>query len=124
MTTEAKSKKKNGGIKPAKFDEFIQNNWPKAKQEMEKGIHEAKKLIVRGEKHLGEMTDKGLKHLRITVLNHRQEKHYRELGRLAASLERTDLASNEGVTQQINDIKAIDQEIQSLQKALDVKKQI
>jgi len=116
MTTATKPKKKSEKIKSGKLAAMIQKNWPKAKGEMEKGIREAKKLIVQGEKNLGDLTDKSLKRLRIMVLNHRKQKHYLGLGKLVASLQRTDLETNERVTQQISELKEIDKEIQSLQK--------
>ena len=116
MTTATKPKKKDEKIKIRKFDEIVHKTWPKAKEEMEKGIKEAKKIIVQGEKHLGKLTDKSLKRLRIVVLNHRKEKRYHKLGKLAASLPRTELVTHNDITAQLNEIKKIDEEISGIKK--------
>lgn len=118
MATAAKSKKKDDKPQARKFDQIMHKTWPKAKAEMEKGISEAKKVIVQGEKHLGALTDKSLKRLRLVVLNHRREKKYHDLGKRVAGLLRTELETDEQVTEQLNEINKIDKEMKGIEKEL------
>ncbi len=118
MTPAKKSKQKQQEAKNPAWEEFIRKTWPKAKAELEIGLQKTKKLLIQGEKEVARLTDQGMKRLKIVTLSSQRERAYHDLGKLAATVAKEDLAHHDEFAKKIADIKKIDEEIAAIEKQL------
>jgi len=91
--------------------EKIENIWPMAQKEIEKGIENAKKMIAAGEKYLKELSEKGIEKTKKTSFALKREKLYYDLGKAVASTSPDKYKTNKKITKLTKEIKKIDKEI-------------
>ena len=101
--------------------EAVDKIWPKSKKELEKGINEAKRLIDKGEKHLIDATDKGMRNVKAMALQLKREKLYYELGKLVANVSAKKWSGTKKIDQTLKEIKKIDKGIKTIKKSTEKK---
>mgnify|MGYP001587554368 CR=1 FL=1 len=71
--------------KNSQFHDMVEKVWPKTKQELEKGMEVAKKIIEEGQKNIRILSEQSVKNTKKLSLNLRREKLYHDLGKVIAN---------------------------------------
>lgn len=88
--------------------------WPRTKKELEKVRENAKVLLVKGEKYLREVSEKGARHTKKISLSLKREKLYYNLGKTIATTASGDWKDNKKITEYLNAVKKLDRQIKSM----------
>ncbi len=96
------------------FKEVAEKIWPMTKQELEKGIDNAKKMMVKGEKYLKSVSEKSINQTKKLSLSLRKEKLYYDLGKTVASMAATKFKSSKKISSLRKQIKDLDKEIKKI----------
>ena len=94
-----------------KIKETIDKIWPVTKRELEKGVDNTKKMIIRGEDYLKSFSAKSAENIRKMSLNVRREKLYYMLGKHTASLSKNKWAKDKKISSLVKEINSLKKEI-------------
>lgn len=92
----------------------VENIWPLAKKEIEKGVKNAKKMLAAGEKYLRELSEKGMEKTKKTSLSLKKEKLYYDLGKAVATASSANLSQNKKASKLIAEIKTLNRQIKKI----------
>jgi len=92
-------------VKKETIKEVVDRLWPKAKKELDKGVENAKKVLVQSEKYLKEISEKGVAQTKKISLSLKREKAYYDLGKVIASTAAANWKTNRKITSLIKKIK-------------------
>ncbi len=92
----------------------IEDIWPMAKKEIEKGLENAKKMLAAGEKYLKDLSEKGIEKTKKTSFALKREKLYYDLGKTVASTSPEKYTSNKKISKLAKEIKKLDKEIKKI----------
>ena len=94
--------------------ETIDNVWPKTKKELEKALKNTRSMLVKGEKYLKTMSDKGIEKTKKLSLTLRKEKLYYDLGKASASISPTKWKGSKKITGLMKEFKDLDVQIKKI----------
>ena len=94
--------------------DFVKKAWPKTKKELEKGMAATKSMLIKGEKHLKDLSEKGIVKAKKISLSLLREKVYYNLGKSIAITPATKWKTSKKVGDLINEIKALNCEIKKI----------
>ena len=94
--------------------EVVDKIWPKTKQELEKGVENAKTMLAKGEKHLKDFSEKGIERTKKISLSLKKEKLCYSLGKLVAANPVSKWKSDEKINSLVKEIKDIDKQIKKI----------
>ncbi len=91
--------------------EVVERLWPKAKKELDKGVKNAKKMLIQSEKYLKVLSEKSAIQTKKISLSLKREKAYYDLGKAIASTATTKWKTNRKVISLIKEIRKLDKSI-------------
>ena len=98
------------------FKEMIDKHWPSARAELNKAMKVTGDLLVKGEKAAVDLSKKGIAATKKISLGLLRDKHYYDLGKLVAGLNREKWAVNARIESLIKEIKKIGQDIKNVKE--------
>jgi len=101
-------------VKKDLIKDFVKKTWPKTKKELEKGMAVTKDIIIKGEKHLKDLSEKGIVKAKKISLSLLREKVYYSLGKSIAATPTTKWRTSKKVKDLITEIKALSCEIKKI----------
>ena len=96
------------------FKDFVKKAWPKTKKELEKGMATTKSMLIKGEKHLKDLSEKGIIKAKKISLSLFREKVYYNLGKTIATTPVTKWRTSKKVKDIITEIKILNCEIKKI----------
>lgn len=103
----AKKKKDN-------FKEVVDKLWPKTKKELESAICNAKKFMVKSEKYLKSVSEKGVKETKKLSLGLKKEKIFYDLGKAVVKTAPARWKTDKKISDLLKEAKDIDCKIKKV----------
>ena len=100
--------------KKESFKEVFDKVWPKAKKELDKGVKNARKMLVKSEKYLKELSEKGAAQTKKLSLSLKREKAYYDLGKAVSALPTTKWKTDRKVSLLIKEVRDLDRNISKI----------
>ncbi|MFH1503834.1 MAG: hypothetical protein ABIH08_00365 [Candidatus Omnitrophota bacterium] len=100
--------------KAESFKEVVENMWPKAKKDLEKGMQSTKRMLIKGEEYLKEVSEKGVEQTKKIVLTVKKEKLYYDLGKAIASISTAKWKENKKINDIVKEVKDLSKQIKEI----------
>ncbi len=94
--------------------ETFDKMWPKAKKELDKGVKNARKILIKSEKYLKELSEKGAAQTKKLSLSLKREKAYYDLGKAISAVPTTKWKASRKISLLIKGIKDLDRDINKI----------
>jgi len=94
--------------------EVFDKMWPKAKKELDKGAKNARKMLIKSEKYLKELSEKGAAQTKKLSLSLKREKAYYDLGKAVSVVPSTKWKASRKISLLAKGIKDLDRDINKI----------
>ncbi|MCF7870826.1 MAG: hypothetical protein K9L95_03095 [Candidatus Omnitrophica bacterium] len=96
------------------LEEIKTKHWPNARKELEKGIDNAKKLLVTGEKQIRQFSEKSAERTRKISLQVKKERLIYELGKTIAHTAKNKWSTTKKIEELRKEVKSLEREIKKI----------
>ncbi len=96
------------------FQEIKEKHWPKAKKELERGIGNAKKMLLAGEKHARQLSERGANKTRKITLQVKKERFIYELGKVVSTTPKNKWRTTKKIDDLRKKVKDVEREIKKI----------